>query len=211
MNSNAHTDNTLYQLGVFSSTHFTAGADKTHNNERTRARRIHKAIVAGVLGIGLLAAGGGTFAKWYETEQIGSGNITAGRLDMTVASPIWTANGNPTPIDLATFKMVPGDALTYKTNVTPTLEGDNLQALLTVDKATITGDLAKFLTVDTTVGGLPNKALTETDSGSAAPVVVTLVLPFTTGDGTGGATGENTSVDLTSMALTLTQVDPTTP
>ncbi len=179
----------------------------THTNERTRARRIRKAIVAGVLGIGLLAAGGNTFANWYETEQIDSGSITAGNLGMTVDAPVWTANGGSTPIDLANFKMVPGDTVTYKANVTPTVVGDNLEAMLTVDEATLTGDLAAFLVVETTVGGLADKALVETDSGSSVPVIVTFNLPFSTGDAN-GTDGEGKTVDLTAMALTLTQVDP---
>lgn len=88
-----------------------------------------KALVAAGLGVVLLAGAGGTFALWNAEETTATGEITDGQLALSVAEGTW-ANGE-TPIDLTTFRMVPGDTVTFSTTVEPTIVGDNLKATLT--------------------------------------------------------------------------------
>lgn len=171
-------------------------------DERQDMSRTAKAVVAGALGLTLLSGAGATFSEWHESEDLGSGSIDAGHLDMSVANPTWSdQNGT---IDPAAFRMVPGDTVTYAADVTPDLDGDNLTATLQVDESQMSGDMAQFVDVTTTVGGQANAVLDETDSGTAVPVRVQITMPFSTG-ADNGTDGERTTLDLTSVHLSLVQ------
>ncbi|PQZ96070.1 hypothetical protein CQ018_01965 [Arthrobacter sp. MYb227] len=107
-----------------------------------------KGIIAGALGLGLLA-GGATFAKWEDSVTVPGGIITAGNLDISVVPEKTTwqdvsddIEGNPRSIDPATFLMVPGDTVRMTDQVKINLAGDNISAALTVDAPVLTGDLA---------------------------------------------------------------------
>lgn len=107
-----------------------------------------KGIIAGALGLGLLA-GGTTFATWQDKATVPGGIITAGNLDISVVPEKTTwqdvsddIEGNPRAIDPATFLMVPGDTVRMTDQVKINLAGDNISAALTVDAPALTGDLA---------------------------------------------------------------------
>lgn len=104
-------------------------------------------IVAGALGLGLLA-GGSTFALWSDTEVVNAGKITAGNLDVSISDQEWTDISNDAPgsvdraaapegvaiPDIEDFLTVPGDTLHMSQEIRVVLTGDNIAANLTFDE-----------------------------------------------------------------------------
>jgi alternate signal-mediated exported protein len=92
------------------------------------------AIVTG-LGVALLLGGGGTLAVWNDTAESTAGTIASGNLDLTAKPGQWT-DGAGKKITVGTeggsYKVVPGETLTYTQEVNPTLDGDKLEATLKV-------------------------------------------------------------------------------
>lgn len=105
--------------------------------------KLTKATIAAAAGVCLLLGTGGTLAYWNGSAQVATGAITAGNLK--VAQPTagtWTVtNGsgvtNASIADINTFRAVPGDVLTYTTNVTVTASGTNLKFKATTAAASI--------------------------------------------------------------------------
>ncbi|MBM4517319.1 alternate-type signal peptide domain-containing protein [Rhodococcus hoagii] len=103
-----------------------------------------KGAIAAGAAAALLAGGAGSFALWSDSETLNGGTITAGTLTLTAqGSPSWSDENGA--IDISTFRAVPGDVLTYKAQAVVGATGDNLEAAITVDPASITGDLAASL------------------------------------------------------------------
>jgi alternate signal-mediated exported protein len=90
-------------------------------------------LVAGAAGAALLVSGA-TFALWSDSEEVAGGTITAGNLDVAlIGAPAWqdvSAGRAGHDIDLATFKIVPGDTIQGHFGIAAALEGDNLVAEL---------------------------------------------------------------------------------
>lgn len=166
------------------------------------------AIVTG-LGVALLMGGGGTLAVWNAEQVSTAGVVAAGNLDLGAGKGTWTNDANQT-IDVATYKVVPGETLTYTQPVTPTLEGDRVAATLevtgdqdilahnskdiTVSKPVLTGDSGQVL---------PTTVLTEAHSGT--PVTASTTFTFSQ-DATGD---QNAKWDFSSIGYYLEQQAPT--
>jgi alternate signal-mediated exported protein len=123
-----------------------------------------KGALAGVAGVAILA-GGTTFALWSDSASVNAGVITAGNLDVaTVGKPTWfdvssdrTDADDTTPVsgidghvieNLGSWRIVPGDTVEGTQGVAIALEGDNLQAELTVgSSAEIAGNLMSGLRI----------------------------------------------------------------
>lgn len=91
------------------------------------------AIAAGAAGI-LLLGGAGTFALWEDNANITGGTVSTGELELALGTGTWAETATPgTPINIATFDIVPGDSLTYTTTVTATATGDNLTGELKIE------------------------------------------------------------------------------
>ena len=88
------------------------------------------AIVTG-LGVALLLGGGGTLAVWNTEKSAEAGIIASGQLDLEPGTGTWTTAAG-TEVDIETYKVVPGESLTYTQPLTVTLEGDNLSAELSI-------------------------------------------------------------------------------
>jgi alternate signal-mediated exported protein len=134
--------------------------------------------------------------------------------------------GIPVATTLANFKASPGDQLTYTTKVPVTAAGDNLQAAVSLTPGSIAATdpnsnadkaLAGFLAATTTVSmsgtGISGTAPTYTitagkGAGISTTATITATITFSN-DTVGNAGAENTamlgSVDLSGIALTLTQ------
>ncbi|MDI3329714.1 MAG: alternate-type signal peptide domain-containing protein [Micrococcus sp.] len=87
------------------------------------------AILTG-LGVALLLGGGGTLAVWNAEATSETGTIAAGNLDLKAEAGTWR-NGTGKKIDVTSYKIVPGETLTYTQPVTVTLSGDRMVAKLT--------------------------------------------------------------------------------
>lgn len=172
--------------------------------------RTTKSVVAVGAGLLLLTAAGGTFAQWSETQTIDGGTVTAGHLDMAVTPGIWydTTGAAETEItDMTAFRIVPGDTLEYRATIDPDLVGDNLEATLESDLSTASGELADFVTTEATLGGAATQTLTpeNTGGGETFDAVVTVEMPYGEGTVTDPDGGEDTSLDLSSMTISLVQ------
>jgi alternate signal-mediated exported protein len=94
--------------------------------------KMTKGALATGLGVALLVGGGGTLAVWNASDTAPAGTIKSGDLNLTAGKGEWTSLHSAIPIDLATYKVVPGDLLTFTQKVQVNLEGDLMQADLTV-------------------------------------------------------------------------------
>jgi len=184
--------------------------------------KIAKGAIAGGLGVALLLGGAGTLAYWTGSASVGTAStITAGNLAVTsTGTGTWTKtnNGTTTTInDIASFKIVPGDKLTYSRSVTITAVGDNLKATASLGTAAITaattGDATANAALATALGasavvqidGAATATITPA-SASSHTVTATIDWPFGT-DGTGN-TAKTGAVDLSGFNVTVTQVAP---
>ncbi|WP_341359346.1 alternate-type signal peptide domain-containing protein [Georgenia sp. M64] len=174
---------------------------------RTRTR---KAVLAGVAGIALLAAGGGSFATWSDTEDLGGATITSGHLRVDEASVVWTAGGEEIAID--DYLVIPGSVLTYTATVDVALAGDGLEAeLATTLPTAVTAAaeaeadvaLAEGLTVEVQVNG--QDGTTITDSGEYT-VVATITFPTVDdAEAAWGQRAQDATAELADFQITLEQ------
>ena len=86
-----------------------------------------KGSAAIALGAALLLGGGGTLANWNAEATTTPGTIVAGDLNVQDRSGVWTDRAGDT-IDITTYKVVPGDKLTYTQDLTVTLKGNKMAA-----------------------------------------------------------------------------------
>lgn len=94
--------------------------------------KMTKGAIATAAGVLLLVGGGGTLAVWNVQQDAEAGTVASGDLNLVAEAGVWTIAGQATPIDISTYKIVPGDTLTYTQNVDITLDGDNISASLSV-------------------------------------------------------------------------------
>lgn len=185
--------------------------------------KIVKASIATTAGIVLLLGGAGTFATWNASTHTDTASIVAGNLVVeAVEGGTWTANGQG--IDIATYKVVPGDTLTYTKQMNVRAEGDSLTATLALSDASIT-PLDPADTADQALAGYLKEnavlaaagaGITETGASTftVAPaggtvnqvVTVTVTIAFP-GTAAAGADNDamNGAVNLNELTVTLTQ------
>lgn len=96
--------------------------------------KMAKGALAIGVGAALLLGGGGTLATWNATQNSSAGTIAAGDLNLEAVAGTWTSNivGGIQPTAIASYKMVPGEKLTFTQKVNVTLTGTNLSANLAV-------------------------------------------------------------------------------
>lgn len=162
------------------------------------------AIAAGAAAL-LLAGGAGSFALWSDTENVGGGTITAGKLQFVGTTAVGAWYDGETEIDdISAYRIVPGQTLTYKASPTVLVEGDNLTATITATAANATGALEPFLTV-----GPPTVSGTGVNGNSITTAanneVLEVSVPVTFDATTSGLDGQGAQAVLGTIALTLTQ------
>lgn len=97
--------------------------------------KMTKGAIVTAAGVMLLIGGGGTLAVWNVQQNAAVGTVAAGDLNLVAGAGVWTVAGQAEAIDISTYRIVPGDTLTYTQNVDITLDGDNISANLTVVNA----------------------------------------------------------------------------
>ncbi|MCM3486014.1 alternate-type signal peptide domain-containing protein [Kocuria rosea] len=178
-----------------------------------RNRRAGKAVLAGAVAVGLLAAGGGTFSKWSEEQAIASQDIiTAGELSMAGTTVAWKDDAGTT-IDPAKYQIVPGDTIALHASTKVIAEGDKLRGSLKLElPAQLHQEIAAleragYVSYDVTLTSGDKSVkdafpITADDNGDT----VTAVATFTwNADMTTGSNGENVSKSLSGTKLVLTQ------
>lgn len=144
--------------------------------------RSSKATLAGGLAVVLLAGGATTFARWYSEQDLADISVQSGELKLVTVpeSDAWTINGDHEYV--STTLIVPGDVVTYSTDVTTTIRGQNLEATL---EAEFIGDAPEGLIVDVLVKDEHDaivETLTQDHDGDRFTAEVTIEFPEYEGD-----------------------------
>jgi alternate signal-mediated exported protein len=177
--------------------------------------KIVSGAVAGAAGIVLLLGGAGSFALWNANATVAASSVSAGNLALAAdTTGVWTDITNPsTPkvIDPATYRIVPGNVLQYKSALTVTATGDSLAADLTYNPLSISGDAALKAAVTTKLdvtstdasitAGTAANTFTVKPSTAASKVNVVLTVTFPSS----ATTGQNGTLSFDKLAFTLTQ------
>lgn len=168
-----------------------------------------KGTAAIAVGAALLLGGGGTLAAWNATDDAQAGTIVAGDLNVAASTGEWT-DRDLNPIDIRTYKVVPGDKLTYTQDLTVTLVGDKLAAnvvLTNVPTSTFSTDNVTVspLKLTNSVGDVaPSTVLEPVDGSPTQTVTASTVFEFK-----GSTSGRNDvakSYELGNVSYTLSQV-----
>lgn len=165
------------------------------------------AIAAGSAAL-LLAGGAGTMAAWNASTNLGGGQVASGNMTVTAGAGTWTwgDSGTGAEFNPATEKLVPGDKVTYTSNVSYTLEGKNLQAKLTATLGGVEQEgLGKFLTV-APLGGV-SPTITETGNQTISTVITFDAQKVTDAgeEGEDNLSGANSTADLSGATVLLQQ------
>lgn len=166
-----------------------------------------KGALAAATAAALLVGGAGTLAFWSDSDNVDAGTIAAGELSLApaAASPTWTdTHDGATISDIASFRVVPGDNLVYEAAFTVNAEGDNLDATLDIDEASVSGALLDESSVDVAVtdaSGSPIAAITPAQDGETITATVTFDFPYAAATNV----SQQQAADLSGIRLALTQ------
>lgn len=167
------------------------------------------AIAAGAAAL-LLAGGAGTFATWNDSKTLNAGTVTAGQLKFTgTPAGEWykgtdTSEATGTKVTISTYRIVPGDVLTYKATADFIAQGDNLNATLALDEtAAGTFDGLTWGATSVTATGVNGSGVITPNDGTVRSAVVTKTATFA--GSTSGTTSQGATAALTGLQLKLTQ------
>lgn len=172
-----------------------------------------KGAIATGAGVVLLLGGAGTFALWNDDATLNGGTVSSGTLEITAGTTgTWTDASDDSVINIANFRIVPGDVLEFTQNVQIDATGDNLEGELTVDGTSITGDAALIAALDfefeatgAAVSGSGTDTLTITPGTTGVTdLAVKIVVTFDAA--TAGLVAQNDQVNLAGLKLVLEQV-----
>ncbi|WP_312180575.1 alternate-type signal peptide domain-containing protein [Arthrobacter sp.] len=171
--------------------------------------KMAKGALATGVGVALLLGGGGTLAVWNQSASANAGTIVAGDLNLVAAKGVWT-NAKGTIVDPASYKVVPGDVLTYTQTLDVTLVGDLMNAKLTLSGAASAFQNAQVSPIElkgATAGGVLNAA-SLTPATIPADKKVTASTKFTFNSATTGRDDVNKTADFTNLSYSLEQIAP---
>ncbi|MFC9772392.1 MULTISPECIES: alternate-type signal peptide domain-containing protein [unclassified Pseudarthrobacter] len=169
-----------------------------------------KGTAAIAVGAALLLGGGGTLANWNAEATAAPGTIVAGDLNVAkTAAGVWKDRAGTT-IDINTYKVVPGDKLTFTQDLTVTLVGNKMAADVSTTGISATNGFtaanvsvsAPALTLGGTAVANPLKP-----TGSAQTVTATITFEFLST--TTGRADTTASYNFNNVAFQLTQVAQT--
>lgn len=178
-------------------------------------KKTTKGTIAIAAAAALLLGGAGSLAYWQESTTVSATSISTGQLHVATQTGAWAVKksgaSTSTPItNISTFKMVPGDTVTYTVPFTTTAEGDNLAATATVAWGAVS-TLPSGVT--STVSGTYNSAaftgntfaVVKQATPVAGQLVFTLAWDFGT---TGNTTGMSQTINLAATTVTVAQTTP---
>ncbi|WP_103063257.1 alternate-type signal peptide domain-containing protein [Actinomyces qiguomingii] len=162
-----------------------------------------RALVAIGVAAVLVTGSGATFARWYDERAIDPGRITTGSLSLSpvAGSDSWLINradedsdADPSvPFDPVTDRVVPGDVVSYTTQVKVSLVGKNLRASFAVlpPDAKELGDDIVAQVESAECEGANLSLLTEADNGKICTVKTTITYPIGADDTTSALPEKN--------------------
>ena len=165
-----------------------------------------KGTAAIAVGAALLLGGGGTLASWNASATGTPGTVAAGDLNVTAATGVWKDHNDATITNIANYKVVPGDKLTYTQELDVTLIGDKMAATVAAVGATPANGFtaanvivtAPALTVDGAAVSNPLRAST----------TVTATITFEFKSSTTGRSDVTKTYNFNNVSFTLDQVAP---
>lgn len=163
-----------------------------------------KGTAAIAVGAALLLGGGGTLASWNAADNAAPGTVVAGDLNVVKSGTgAWKDRAGAT-IDIATYKVVPGDKLTYTQVLDVTLTGNKMAADIT---ATGTGAANGFTPANVIVSGT---VLTVDGEAVSNPLTtsktVTATITFEFKAATTDRADVNATYNFGNVAFTLQQI-----
>jgi len=164
--------------------------------------KLVKGSIAAAAGIALLMGGAGSLAYWNDSATVNAGTVTSGVLDVNTGTA-----GSWSP---SIAKIVPGDTVTYTQQLTLVATGDNLKATVSSNIGTITNNITgstatSTFVVKTSPGGVvvvPAAGVYTLNGTYTVDVTITVAFSSTTAN----QVGQNASVNLSTLAVTVTQV-----
>ncbi|GAB3035927.1 hypothetical protein GCM10027052_12490 [Parafrigoribacterium mesophilum] len=175
--------------------------------------KLTKGAVAAAAAIALLLGGAGTFATWNASAAVANAGITAGNLSIAPGAVAGTWSDATGAVDLSTYRITPGDVLTFTQDFDITASGHSLPATLSLTDGSIAPASAGATDI-ALAAALGNSAeLTATglasdgNGGYVVPagttsVTVTVTITFPTGADNASQDGQ---VSLSGMNVTLSQ------
>jgi alternate signal-mediated exported protein len=164
-----------------------------------------KGTAAIAVGAALLLGGGGTLASWNQSQSATPGTIVAGDLNVVAAPGVWR-DGADNIINISTYRVVPGDKLTYTQDLNVTLTGNKMAANIT---ATGTGAVNGFTPANVSVSA---PALTIGTTPVSNPLTtsgtVTATITFQFKSATANRSDVTSSYNFGSVAFDLNQIAP---
>jgi alternate signal-mediated exported protein len=146
-----------------------------------------KGTAAIAVGAALLLGGGGTLAAWNAEASAAPGTIVAGDLNVVkTTAGVWKDRAGA-KIDINTYKVVPGDKLTFTQDVDVTLVGDKMAATIVAEGV---GAANGFTPANVSVSGptlsiggaaVPNKLVQSTGVQKVTATITFEFLSGTTG------------------------------
>ena len=175
-----------------------------------------KGSAAIALGAALLLGGGGTLANWNAAATQTPGEIVAGDLNLvnTTSTGVWKDRAGAT-IDITTYKVVPGDKLTYTQDLTVTLKGTKMAANIATTGITAANGFVGTDTVAVTGPALTVAGTSTAVSNPLRPLenegaqTVTATITFEFKSTTTGRTDVNATHNFGNVGFTLTQITQT--
>jgi alternate signal-mediated exported protein len=166
-----------------------------------------KGSAAIALGAALLLGGGGTLANWNAEATATPGTIVAGDLNVqNTTAGTWTDRSGAA-VNIATYKVVPGDLLTFKQDLAVTLHGDKMAAKVATTGITETsGFTPANVTVSPVVLSVGATPLANPLVASAGTQTVTATVTFEFKSTTTLRDDVNKSYNFNTVAFQLTQV-----
>ncbi len=168
--------------------------------------KLVKGSIAGAAGIALLLGGAGTFALWNSNATLTAPSISSGQLSLAANSNGVWKGADGVQIDPTTYKIIPGQTLTYTQTLSVNAVGNGIKANLTYSGLTGSGTLDQFVTktlsVTSSTATVTGNTLAFTAGASTVNVQLTVAFPSTVT----GTQGMSSTLDLSSLTFTLAQV-----
>jgi alternate signal-mediated exported protein len=168
-----------------------------------------KGSAAIALGAALLLGGGGTLANWNASAGTAPGTIASGDLNVeNITNGVWK-DRNGAVVTIGSYKVVPGDKLTFTQDLTVTLKGNKMAAEIAttgIDEE-VSGFTPENVTVSEPVLTVGGAAVPATLVESAGTQTVTATITFEFKAATEDRDDVNQSYNFNSVGFTLTQVN----
>jgi len=159
------------------------------------------------LGAALLLGGGGTLANWNASATQAPGTIVAGDLNVVNGVGAWT-DRNGDPVTISTYKVVPGDLLTFTQDLNVTLAGNKMAAEIATSGITATnGFTPANVTVSAPVLTLGGSAVSNPLTATGATQTVKATITFEFKAATAARADVNATYNFNNVGFTLTQVN----